>query len=88
VPARQVAERHGYAERRTPCGVGVAGPERRHVAGRVQAGGVLESTSVPASRLRDPAISDQAADGVRATARLISTRLGAPERPLLADASR
>jgi DNA-binding IclR family transcriptional regulator len=46
------------------------------------------SISGPASRLRDPAVLSSAADAVRATARLISTRLGAPERTLLADATR
>ena len=44
-------------------------------------GSVVASISIsgPASRLRDPATLAAAADAVRATARLISTRLGAPD---------
>jgi DNA-binding IclR family transcriptional regulator len=37
------------------------------------------SISGPASRLRDPAVLAAAADAVRATARLVSARLGAPD---------
>ena len=39
------------------------------------------SISGPASRLRDPAVLAAAADAVCATARLVSTRLGAPAQP-------
>jgi DNA-binding IclR family transcriptional regulator len=57
------------------------------VTGRT--GSVVASISIsgPASRLRDPAVLTVAADAVRATARQISARLGAPETALCADAS-
>ena len=79
VRARGYAEDLEELEEHLCC---VAAP----VTGRT--GSVVASISIsgPVSRLRDPAVLATAADAVRATARQISARLGAPETALCADA--
>ena len=73
----------GYAEELEDHLCCVAAP----VTGRPGSVIASISSSGPASRLRDPAVLATTADAVRATARQISARLGAPETALCADAS-